>query len=509
VPAVFVPGTASAARYNDAPLPVPHSELGDAVTSAVRDAALSAGLPVPLPDARLFRACAELADLVLRNGMVGYPVIEFALQRQGIIEPTPRILIVWGNVGSPGPIVQELGSRLDGVLRDGATARLGVGAAQGAPDGGGVVVFALQGSGVSTLPIPRAVAAGGRIAIDAVIDPRFHDPEVFVTSQDGGTRQVALAPGRPGGFVAHVECGARRGRAQIEISASDTAGSNVLANFPVWCGVSPPASVPVEALPDEAPVAADEAERRLFTRLNRDRAAAGLPALRWDGAVAHVARGYAEEMRRTHLVAHISPTSGAVADRVRVAGIKTGVVRENVARAYGIDEAHQALMNSPGHRSNLMSAIANHVGIGVAFSETDTGRRELFLAQVFIRVPPVLDRAQALAAVRHKLAAARPVPDTAGLDRLAQQLADGLAAGKSEDAAYQAIASQVTGLAHQYLRIGRAISAVADLELIEGAVLLGSDPVDELGLGIAQGPHPEIGDNAIWVVVLFANRRGH
>jgi hypothetical protein len=156
-----------------------------------------------------------------------------------------------------------------------------------------------------------------------------------------------------------------------------------------------------------------------------------------------------------------------------------------------------------------MSAIATHVGIGVAFGDTDTGRRELFLAQVFTRVPPVLDRTQALAAVRHKLAVARPVPDTAGLDRLAQQYADGLAAGKSADAAYQAIASQVSGLAHQYLRIGRVISAVADLDRIEGAGLLGGDPVDELGLGIAQGPHPEIGDNAIWIVVLLANRRAH
>jgi uncharacterized protein YkwD len=508
-PAVFAPVTAPAARYNDAQPPAPHSELGDAVTSAVRDAAVSAGLPVPVPDARLFRACAELAGLVLRNGMVGYPVIEFALQREGIIEPGPQILVVWGDVGSPGPIVEQLASQLASVLGDGATARVGVGAAQGSPDGSGVVVFALQGTGVSTLPIPREVAAGGRIAIDAVIEPRFHDPEVFVTSQDGGTRQVALAPGRPGGFVARVECGATRGREQIEITAADTAGATVLANFPVWCGVPPPASVPIKGLPDEAPVAADEAERRLFTSLNRDRAAAGLPALRWDDAVARVARAYSEEMRRTHLVAHISPTSGSAADRVRAAGVKTGVVLENVARAYGIDEAHQALMNSPGHRANLMSAVATHVGIGVAFGETAAGQHELFLSQVFTRVPPVLDRVQALAAVRHKLAAARPVPDIAGLDRLAQQLADGLAAGKSADAAHQAIDDQVKALAHRYLRVGQVISAVADLDRIDGAGLFGGEPVDELGVGIAQGPHPEIGDNAIWIVVLLASRRGH
>jgi len=30
---------------------------------------------------------------------------------------------------------------------------------------------------------------------------------------------------------------------------------------------------------------------------------------------------------------------------------------------------------------------------------------------------------------------------------------------------------------------------------------------DDLGLGLAQGPHPELGDNAIWIVLLYANRR--
>jgi hypothetical protein len=194
---------------------------------------------------------------------------------------------------------------------------------------------------------------------------------------------------------------------------------------------------------------------------------------------------------------------------VRAAGILTRTVLENVARAYSLREAHRALMNSPGHRANLMSAVATQVGIGVAFGETAAGRHELFITQVFTRVPPVLDRAQALADVHRKLAAARPVPAAAGLDRLAQQLADGLAAGKSADVAYQAIADQVNGLARLYQRIGRVITAVADLDRVDGAGLLGGDPVDELGLGVAQGPHPEIGDNAIWIVVLLANRRAH
>ena len=506
-PTTFAPTSAAAVRYNEPVAAVPRSELGDAVTAAVRDAAQAARLPVPTADARLFRACAELAELVLDHGMVAYPVIEFAMQRHGIIEPAPEMLIVWGQVDAPEPVVQELQPKLLGLLRDGATARLGVGAARHASDAAGVVVFALQASGVSTAPIPRRLGAGGAATIDAVLDARFHDPEVFVTYHDGTTQQLALGPGRPGGFTARFACAEYPGREQVEITASDTAGATVLANFPVWCGVAPPRSVAVEPLPDEAPVTADEAERQLFAAVNRDRARAHLPALIWDGAVAQVARNYAEEMRRTHIVAHVSPTSGSAGDRVRAASIRTGVVLENVARAYGLDEAHQALMNSPGHRANLMSALATHVGMGVAFGETSSGRRELLIAQVFIRVPPAIDHGQALAAVRHKLAAARPVPAATQLDQLAQQVADGLAAGKSADVAYRSISDQVTRLGKIYQRVGSVITAVADLDSVDGAGLFGSSAADELGLGIAQGPHPQIGDNALWIVVLLASRR--
>jgi uncharacterized protein YkwD len=502
----FTPASAPAARYNDPPPPVTHTPLSDAVIAATRDAASRAGLPAPTLDGRIFDACAELAALALEIEP-DYRSIAFAMQHHGIIEANPQVLFLNTGGAAPDAVVQGLEPGLAELFRDRAASRLGVAVAgRGEAQ---VVAFALVTAGLSTLPVPRSVPAGDGVVIDAVIDHDYRDPQVFVTTDTGAVREVALEPGRRGGFVARLGCGGRHGRQQIEISASGAAGPVDLANFPVWCDAQPPRSMVVERSSDEAPVATDEAERRLLVSLNRDRAAAGLPALRWDGAVAQVARGYSEEMRRTHLVAHVSPTSGSAVDRVRAAGIKTGVVMENVARAYGIDEAHQALMNSPAHRANLMSAVATHVGIGLAFGELDAGRRELFLTQVFTRVPPVLDRVQALAAVRRKLGAARAVPDIAGLDRIAQRLADGLAAGKSADAAYQAIGDQVNGLGRLYQRVGRVISAVADLDRIDGAGLLGGEPVDELGLGIAQGPHPEIGDNAIWIVVLLANRRSH
>ena len=59
------------------------------MTAAVREEAARAGLVVPRPDGRLFRACTDLAELVPDPGRGQDPfdaaAIQFALQRNGII----------------------------------------------------------------------------------------------------------------------------------------------------------------------------------------------------------------------------------------------------------------------------------------------------------------------------------------------------------------------------------------------------------------------------------------
>ena len=259
----------------------------------------------------------------------------------------------------------------------------------------------------------------------------------------------------------------------------------------------PPQAAPHTALGDAVTAA-----------VNRDRAAAGLPMLSWNDRVAGVARGHSEEMRRTHVVAHVLSTTGSAADRVRAANIKTGVVLEDVAHVYGLKEAHDGLMNSPGDRANMMSGEVTHVGIGVTFGDEVSGRREMFITQVFTRVPPKIERAGAIEAVRQKLAAARPalvVQPT--LSEFAQKLVDAVAAGETFDVAYQRIKHQLEKVTWSYLRLASVINATANLETLEVASLLGGSASEEVGIGVAQGPHPELGDNAIWVVLLFGDRR--
>jgi uncharacterized protein YkwD len=506
-PITFAPTSNAATRYNE-PIKAPEkTPLGDAVIAAVKEAATKAGMQIPVADARLFKACAELAEVVPEEGIIGYNVVEFALQRHGIIEPSPHLLVVWGHIDEPELIVEQLRPRLAEILADGANARVGIGTAKRNPDGTGAVVFALQASGVVTTPIPRALAENGSFTLDAVVDSRYKEPELFVTREDGSTERVAITVGKSGAFKASVGCGKHKGRQQVEITASDQQGSTVLANFPVWCADQPPTSITIDAAQEEnAVVAADEAERRLLALMNRDRQAAGLSTLLWDDRVTAVSRSHCEDMKKTKIVAHISPTTGSAADRVRVAGIKTALVLENVARAYGVGEAHAGLMNSPGHRANVLSPLATHVGIGVVLGDEVSGRREMFVTQVFIRIPPKVEPAQAATFIADRINKVRQVKVNGGLQKVAQELAEGLAAGKTRDALWPGAKKKLDTMNSSYARVGSVVSAAADLDSVEGAEMLGDYKADDIGVGIAQGNHPQIGDGAIWIVVLLAER---
>src|SRR5690606_1505642 len=74
--------------------------------------------------------------------------------------------------------------------------------------------------------------------------------------------------------------------------------------------------------------------------------------------------------------------------RARIQGT---VVRENVARGYGPKGIHESLMNSPGHRANLIAEDVTHVGIGVVFGDPEStaadAPRPVFLTQNFYAKP--------------------------------------------------------------------------------------------------------------------------
>ncbi len=63
---------------------------------------------------------------------------------------------------------------------------------------------------------------------------------------------------------------------------------------------------------------------------------------------------------------HTSPTYGDPFQMMTAAGISYRTAGENLAGARTVDQAHSALMNSAGHRQNILSSSYNKVGVGIA-----------------------------------------------------------------------------------------------------------------------------------------------
>jgi uncharacterized protein YkwD len=509
-PIVFAPPGPSATHYNAGPAaPVPRSPFSDAILAAIHDTCVEMRCKPPVADGRLFAAVNELAQVVPEEGPLAYPLVEFALQRHGIIEPSPHLVIIWGPLDDPEPMLEQLRPRLPSILASAPSARpfsrVAVGTSMRKSDEG-VAILALQSSHVDTQPIPRALPRGGSFELEGNIKDGYRKPEVFVTREDGKVEHLAEGQGLR--FRARVSCEGRRGRQQVEITAADAAGSTVLANFPVWCNEEPPASITVHPDQDDVRPVKDaaEAEARMLEMVNRDRAAHALPPLEMAANVAAVARAHSREMRDTGVVAHVSPMTGSAADRVRAASIRTPMVLENIARAYGVAEAQAGLMNSPGHRANILSPEATHIGVGIVLGEEVAGRRELFVTQVFTRVPPKVATGDALRQLHVKMGR-RKVAEDQGLSHLAQEYADAIMTNEPPAEISARTSKKLDGFASRFRKVTTSVIAVADVDGFDAQQAIGDPAVTHYGMGLARGAHAELGDDALFIVLLLAVAR--
>lgn len=108
-----------------------------------------------------------------------------------------------------------------------------------------------------------------------------------------------------------------------------------------------------------------EAAEEIFEKVNASRVEAGLQPLRWSDDLADVGARHAREMYVEGYFAHESPQTGSVGDRLRAAGISYRLAGENLALAATPNEVHNGLMDSPGHRANILEEGFSSVGIAV------------------------------------------------------------------------------------------------------------------------------------------------
>lgn len=113
-------------------------------------------------------------------------------------------------------------------------------------------------------------------------------------------------------------------------------------------------------------------ERQLFDLTNAARVRHGLTALEWDDRAAHTARNHSKDMAYSDYFSHENLQGLSPFDRLKADRIDFRAAGENLA--YGQASsifAHEGLMNSQGHRENILLDTYSHLGVGVSFNEED------------------------------------------------------------------------------------------------------------------------------------------
>lgn len=120
-------------------------------------------------------------------------------------------------------------------------------------------------------------------------------------------------------------------------------------------------------------------ENQMVGLVNMERAKQGVKTLTFDEKLRDVGRIHSSDMFKRGYFSHYSPEKESVAERAMKAEVDYFVIGENLAYAPDLKLAHDGLMNSPGHRANIMSEDFNKIGIGIQ----DGGVYGLMVTQVF------------------------------------------------------------------------------------------------------------------------------
>jgi len=120
---------------------------------------------------------------------------------------------------------------------------------------------------------------------------------------------------------------------------------------------------PAPSTPEVKGLTADES--KMLELVNQERQKAGLKPLTIDMRLVDISRKKSKDMIDKNYFGHTSPTYGTPFDALKNNGISYRYAGENLAGAPTVEQAHKGLMNSPGHRANILNPNFTHIGIGV------------------------------------------------------------------------------------------------------------------------------------------------
>ena len=147
--------------------------------------------------------------------------------------------------------------------------------------------------------------------------------------------------------------------------------------------------MPADPVPSAVPAPSAAQAEELFALANQSRTDAGAGRLKWDPALAAAAMKHCLRMAAEGPIEHRYSGEPDLTDRAGLAGARFRLIEENIALGAYPLKIHQAWLQSPGHRANLLNPEVDSIGIAVVAS-----RGSLFAVEDFSRSVPQLTDSQ-------------------------------------------------------------------------------------------------------------------
>ena len=119
--------------------------------------------------------------------------------------------------------------------------------------------------------------------------------------------------------------------------------------------------------------------KQLLQLVNNERSAIGLKKVNEDAFLQNAARRHAEDMFKRGYFSHETPEGTDPFERMKQLNIRFKAAGENLAHSNSLLSAHNGLMNSPGHRANILNAHFSRLGIAIL----DGGNKGLMIVEEF------------------------------------------------------------------------------------------------------------------------------
>jgi uncharacterized YkwD family protein len=142
----------------------------------------------------------------------------------------------------------------------------------------------------------------------------------------------------------------------------------------------PKQQTPTQQQQAQVPTGISQYAQQVIELTNKERARAGLPALKADAQLSAVAQKKSQDMQQNHYFSHTSPTYGSPFDMMRDFGVTYKTAGENIAQGQRTpQEVVTAWMNSPGHRANILNQQFTHIGVG--FEQAGNHWTQMFIGK--------------------------------------------------------------------------------------------------------------------------------